>query len=58
MKFLLRNIYFLARVGLVDPLKIANIGYQDLLDKTLGWFFGFESIEELISFLLEAGNEA
>ena len=34
---------FLARVGLVQPLKRATIGYLDLLDKSLMWFFELQS---------------
>ena len=28
----------------MQPLKRANIDYQDLLDKSLGWFVGFQYI--------------
>ena len=45
MKFWMKNIFlfdFLARVGMVQPLKKANIGYQDLLDKIFGWFLRFQ----------------
>ena len=47
MQFLLRNILFdfLATVGLVLQLKRGNLGYQDLLDKSLWWFLGFQYME-------------
>ena len=37
--------WFLARFGLVQPLKRANIGYQDFWDKSFGRFFGFQYTE-------------
>ena len=50
MKFQLRYIFFcfFGKGWVVQTLKRENIGYQDLLEESLGWFLGFPFIMSVL----------